>query len=186
MSQTSPTPLAYAAPADVREVRIEKTRAGVMIEMGPPSRGLFLTMLVPWVIALIGATIFAILLVQERPGVAGPKAWVVAPLAIIVGVFMVWRMARYRNIRRVIEVRDGMLGYGDAGTAGQMIGIAWATKDRLRVRRSWWRPWIVQLIVLPDVGFWSTKTGVEPAIVLSGTDRRQLERIATELRQHLR
>src|SRR5688572_5114505 len=58
MSEMMRQPITCAAAAGVSEKRIEKTPAGVLVEMRPPSTGLVFALFVPWVIVLIGAVMF--------------------------------------------------------------------------------------------------------------------------------
>jgi hypothetical protein len=181
---TTSAPLSYAsAPYPAGYALEERANGDVVIDLPPVSTALFVTMLAPWALTLVFASLMLFALFGNPTSVT--SAWVVAPLALVGAAYWLYLLARHRHVRRIIRVDAGSLSYSNAATGARLWTVAPDRCRYVRVRRCWWRPWTVQIQAQPDVSFWSTRTNLEPVILIIDTNRARLEEVAAMLRRAL-
>ena len=180
--------LDYAAPSTgaAGDAVIDASTGETRIDLGPMSGLTFAATVAPWALLAGGALGFIGLFAPGWRGWYALRAWIVFGVVLESSASYLYVVSRHRTAHRVLVAGPGGLQYSDATTWGDVCDVPAERRQRIRVVRPWWQPWVVLLIAEPDARFLSMRVRTsEPIVLARGTRRAELEQAAVLLRRAL-
>jgi hypothetical protein len=135
--------LTYAAPLARGEALHHHGDDGVRFELGPVSTDIFVTRIVA---KALYTTFVASLALRPIPATRW-RLLVVGLWALDITV-TVLRATRHRLTSRVVGATPDNVFYSGPHTRGELLSIPRSDVESVGVRRSWWRPWVFELVAV--------------------------------------
>jgi hypothetical protein len=177
----TPNTLSYAAsdePAAIGQAC--RDDHGFRIDLGPMPTSIFIAVLLPHAICL-GVIGFGVFDTFRRAD--GCYHWPMIALGLVAGTVLLAQVTRYRSVGRTVGGTAEQIYYSGPETWGDAVCIERATVESIGVRRSWWRPWVFELVAIRRKASSTLSGDSEKSVVLLlGVNHDAMARLAMELR----
>lgn len=175
--------LTYALPARPEDgTHVHRESDAVRFELGPIPTEIFVTSLIAQ--ALLFIILSASLLASSFP-YRSAVTWALVAFWGVELVVTVIRIACHRLTPRVVGATPEHVFYSGPTTGGKVVTLPRAGLESIGVRRSWWRPWVFELVAVSKAPqFWTLKSTASrgPLVLLLDLDHAVVSRLAMELR----
>lgn len=177
---SNPQPLGYAVPADPADIgQAQRDEQGFQVDLGPMPTEIFIAALVPHAVWLVGVGLWLFASVRWNAG----YDWIIVTVYVLAAVLAILRLTRQRMVNRTVGGTAESIYYRGPETGGKTVLVDRSKVESIGVRRSWWRPWMFELVAVRKKRFWTFSSEAQGVVVLLlDLDYGAMARLAMELR----